>query len=278
MDNGGGLDWRRWALVAVVAGVVAALVATAVAGLRVAQPAPAGVGVQGVASRGTHFTGPVAVEGGISTGGNITMTSNSASIVNSGGDSVNFGDGVTVSGLASLASLGVSSYAQLNNGLYVADNVTMSTGSLLNSRGAVTVTDVLNVTGGVLSGNNITVTGGLTATGWLRGYGVALQPATTLAITTNYGITPGNYSLILLTDDGGQASGTVTLDNSVSIVDGTYVGQLCLIVYVDTAGATMTVQDNANTLLSGDLALGLGDSLLVVWNGTDWVQLGTSDN
>lgn len=179
----------------------------------------------------------------------------------------------------------------------VTDDVTCvdltATGTLtavdLVATGDLTLTDDLSaddLSVGVISAesiaasNNITVTGILSVPNWsmLKGYG--LMPHATLALTTGYGITPTSNSLIYLADDGAQATGTVTLDATTSIVGGTYLGQLLTVIMTDADGATMTIKNGANVKLpgAGDLALGLNDSATFVWNGTDWITISSVDN
>lgn len=185
-----------------------------------------------------------------------------------------------VGGLGVQSRTTFSGPLNVTGGLEVGNNVTMTNGALINSKGAITVTDSVAVSGPLQVGNNITATGSLTVTGWAQAYGWVMRPRVTLAITAGMGITPGNYSLIWLTDDGGQATGTVTLSASTSIVDGTHVGQVLVVIYKDADGATMTIKDNANTVLPGgtDLVLGLDDAAVFVFDGNDWYCVSYSNN
>lgn len=60
--------------------------------------------------------------------------------------------------------LNVTSQVVAANGLSVAGYVTMSTGALVNSNGAVSVTDSLDVSSQIVAGNGVKVTGGMTLT------------------------------------------------------------------------------------------------------------------
>lgn len=173
-------------------------------------------------------------------------------------------------------------------GVITADGGLVITGNLSDENGSfrindnVLVTGTLGVSSQVNAANGVAVTGGITATGaltvtsWGRFYGLVLQPALAQVVTASYGITPGNYSLLFLADDGGQASGQILLDDTVGIVDGTYQGQILVIVWTDTDGAELELDDGANVQFEGakDLQLGAGESAMFIWTGTDWAYLG----
>lgn len=169
-------------------------------------------------------------------------------------------------------------------GLAVLGNITMTTGGLINtnSSAAISVTDGLYVTSQIDGANglavtgNVTATGALTVTSWGRFYGLVLQPALAQVVTASYGITPGNYSLVFLADDGGKATGTIDLDGTVGIVNGTYQGQILVIVWTDADGASLKISDNSNVQFPANkyLTLAAFDAAQFLWHGTDWVYLG----
>jgi hypothetical protein len=198
----------------------------------------------GVATVGTHFGGPVYVGKGLIVDGAITATT----VVSSSNGFVS------------------------TNGFDVVGNITMTDGALLNTKGVVTVTDGIQVSGA------ISVASGLTVTSWSRFYGLALVPATTCVVTSGYSITPGNYSLVYLVDDGTRATGAITMSAVTSVISGTYQGQLLMVMCIDGDGALLTIPDNPNTALTGDVQLGISDTLTLMWNGYDWVELAACDN
>ena len=102
-------------------------------------------------------------------------------------------------------------------------------------------------------------------------YGV-LTAQTTLSVTAGSAITPtGTYMPV-------QSSGTITTSGTTAIVSGTVAGQLLWLVDVH-ASNTVAISDTANTNLSASvIVLGPGDTLLLFWDGADWVQLSRSDN
>lgn len=125
----------------------------------------------------------------------------------------------------------------------------------------------------------VNATGALSVTNWALFYGVALQPQLAQVVTASYGITPGNYSVLNLADDGGQATGTIALDTTVSIVSGTHVGQILLVFWLDADGVTLTIQDNGNMQgpSNADVVLGYQDSAMFFWDGTDWLCINVTD-
>jgi parallel beta-helix repeat protein len=74
------------------------------------------------------------------------------------------------------------------------------------------------------------------------------------------------------------SAGEVTSDAVTAITDGSYTGQILCIV---NAGAQNIIFKNAaNTILNGagDITLGVNDTMIVIWGGADWVQMGATGN
>lgn len=71
------------------------------------------------------------------------------------------------------------------------------------------------------------------------------------------------------------ASRTSSTTNAIS--DGFFIGQILILEGTDDTN-TVIIKDNANTKLSGDITLGLNDTLTLLWNGSDWIMLATTDN
>lgn len=305
-------EWRRiaWLLLkpALVAAIVALLVALGVTGLRQSwqQGEDAQLGVMGT----THLSGPLHVTGGIQTGNNFTMSA--GSLINSSGgititddvllhggsiadvtgavtvadslrvdSQVSASNGIAVTGNVTVTGAGsFSSQLTASNGLSAGGNVTTSTGSLVNSRGAVTVTDQLDVSSQITARNgvavtgNITASGGLTVTGWGGFYGLQVMPAQTLVVTTNVQITVGNYSLVFIESGATDTGFGIVLDGTACIGDGTYIGQLLIVVNADADGNGYTLHCGKNLVCGTDLSLGyLGAAEWFVWNGTDWIAI-----
>ncbi len=75
-------------------------------------------------------------------------------------------------------------------------------------------------------------------------------------------------------------SGPVTLSGTTAIANGAAAGQLLLLVGSSDANG-VTIGHGANVLLSGGAAsrtLGLNDTMLLLWNGADWIELSWAEH
>ena len=70
-----------------------------------------------------------------------------------------------------------------------------------------------------------------------------------------------------------------TSDGTTAINDGVKEGQILVLEGTDDSN-TITIQDGANTQLAGgaDAVLGAGDTVTLIWNGANWVELSRSNN
>lgn len=68
-----------------------------------------------------------------------------------------------------------------------------------------------------------------------------------------------------------------TSDTTTAIKDGAYKGQLLILIGTDDTN-TIIIKTAANTHLTGDITLGEDDTLSLIWNGTSWLELATSNN
>jgi hypothetical protein len=209
-------------------------------------------------------------------------------------------------------TLGVSSQINAANGVNVTGNITVGTdldvaGNIKSTSGDVRINDGALITGSLAVAGNVSdsstmlrlnddtlvtgtlgVSGDLTLSAGAALYGsgvlsvtnaaefwtVALQPAATQVVSTNYGVTVTNYSVIYLYTSATDAGVVVNLDGTNAVTDGAYVGQLLVLVNVDTDPATITVHKGKNVQAPADVALKAQyDSATFMWNGTDWVLL-----
>ena len=71
-----------------------------------------------------------------------------------------------------------------------------------------------------------------------------------------------------------QLTGTAarTSDTTTAVKDGGFVGQILVIEGTHDTN-TITITDNANTKMAGNVILGVNDTLTLMWNGDDWVEL-----
>ena len=122
---------------------------------------------------------------------------------------------------------------------------------------------------------------------------IAGSPTTYTRRYANIGFTPGIAGLgaaFILPHDGADfvrvsANGdvaSVTSSGSTAITAGTFVGQMLTVLNTDTdVGANeIIIQQNATTLLNGsaNLTLGKRDTATFMWDGTNWVQVGSTGN
>jgi len=156
--------------------------------------------------------------------------------------------------------------------LAVMDDV--SVGGDLSVQGATSLAELSATNATTLT--NLTASGAATlgslAVSGAGSVGTWLQtlPAETLTIAAGGVITPtGTFQAL-------RATGAVTTSATTAIVDHTLTGTLlCLL---NTGEYDIVVKDGANTQQAGDVALGPVDACLYVWDGTQWVMLGKSDN
>jgi hypothetical protein len=74
------------------------------------------------------------------------------------------------------------------------------------------------------------------------------------------------------------SGGAITLNTTTAITNGAAVGQMLIIENFSTNN--ITISDNANVQLNGNVAYTLGndDTLTLIWDGFDWIEIGRSNN
>jgi hypothetical protein len=176
---------------------------------------------------------------------------NDLSILNDTTEVVN----VTSAGAVSLASVDSLSAATLSLGEATATKVEIADASVETEvQGTLDVHEEANFVRSVAVGTTLGIT------------------KTTIAMTEGLIITNLSGYVSLTT------TGAVTGSVSTAIADGA-TGNNFLII--ENGGAhDVIIKDGANTKFSGDLTLtgGANDTLTVLWNGTDWIGLGLTDN
>jgi hypothetical protein len=73
------------------------------------------------------------------------------------------------------------------------------------------------------------------------------------------------------------ASSAVTLNSTSPVANGTVVGQLMILRGSDDTN-TVTITDAGNVRLTGNIVLGNMDTLMLMWDGTAWIQISSSNN
>jgi len=73
------------------------------------------------------------------------------------------------------------------------------------------------------------------------------------------------------------STAAVTTSTTCAVYSGTVTGQIVYLVN-ENASDSIIVDDGANTDLGGNVTLGANDVLKLLWNGLDWLGLGTANN
>lgn len=95
---------------------------------------------------------------------------------------------------------------------------------------------------------------------------VILTPATAISVTMNMTITPaGAYQPL-------TSAGTVNTSRIAAGTAGT------LLTLVNNSATTIVLTDTGTLKLSGNISLGQYDTLILLSDGTNWVQRSTSNN
>lgn len=105
--------------------------------------------------------------------------------------------------------------------------------------------------------------------------GLALDNASATATSQNFLVTVDNRTYIRVSSNDVPANRFIELSNGLT------VGQLLILECSASSGNGITVQDNpgsGNTRTAGNFAMTLGDTITLIWNGDDWVELNRSDN
>jgi len=126
-----------------------------------------------------------------------------------------------------------------------------------------------DASGGLATANNITVTGNVSATALLSA-GTFMeadpQSAQTIANGTGDVAPTGTYH---------QITSAGNVGNTLS-VSGFSAGYLAVLVNIGSS--TITITDTGTTMLTGNIALGQYDTLTLLFDGTNWLEISASDN
>jgi hypothetical protein len=125
----------------------------------------------------------------------------------------------------------------------------------------LTVTDQLVVDGDVTVGDDVTVVD-LLAVGKIRA-----TKGTTQTLTASAPITS------VATFQPISAAGNI---GTSAIAAGAAPGSLLIIENI--ANVSIVITDESTTMLTGNITLGQYDTLSLIWDGTNWVQLTTANN
>jgi hypothetical protein len=90
----------------------------------------------------------------------------------------------------------------------------------------------------------------------------------------NQNITVENNSCIFLKSDNGTST-----NRTFSLSDGLVMGQILVLINIDRDNNDdMELPDNVNTKLNGTWQPNRDDSIILMWNGFDWIELSESQN
>jgi len=118
-------------------------------------------------------------------------------------------------------------------------------------------------------GGTLAVTGATTLTGNAALAGqVTFAAAPVVTVTANSTIATGNYTVVPLTAAG--AVGTATITGCAT------AGKVT--VLRNTANQTITITDTSTIMLGGNAALGQYDTLTLLGDGTNCLQISKADN
>lgn len=129
-------------------------------------------------------------------------------------------------------------------------------GAVLSSAGAVTVTDSLNVTG-TADFDGVVIVGTF----------ARAEKATAQSLSDDFSLVPtGTYQPV----SASAAAGGVISTTGRTAGD--------LLVVINTGTNTVTITDTGTMKLAGNAALGQYDSLMLIFDGTNWVEIARADN
>jgi len=158
---------------------------------------------------------------------------------------------------------------------YVSDHLEVD--GVAQFDGAVTTNSTLAADGGLsVDTSNFTVSGSTGAVATLSsvsvGTWVKLGAATPISVTGGSTITPaGTYQPL-------TSAGPVTCNTTTCIANGTTAGDLLILRNANTTDGITIDGAGGNVECKSDVALAGGDTLTLIWNGSDWNCLATYDN
>lgn len=178
-------------------------------------------------------------------------------------DDLIVGDDTLITGTATVAAGIIADDLTLSDDLVVADDVRI-TGTLFVDTGAAILGN--SSIGDGSNADDLSVWGDASINSDIILQGFLRLDGEALAVTQDGIITPTN-SYVELTAAGDVSTGV--------IASGTEGDLLFL---VNTANQTITISDTGTLKLSGDLALAQYDSAVLIFEGTNWIQLSETNN
>jgi hypothetical protein len=93
----------------------------------------------------------------------------------------------------------------------------------------------------------------------------------TIAVTEGATVTSAKSNVKLTT------TAAITLSSATPVANGAVVGQLVILRGSDDTNS-VTINDSGNVRLTGNIVLGNMDTLMLMWDGTAWIQISFSNN
>lgn len=212
-----------------------------------------------VASGPSIINNNLTITGTLTAGtGVVTGTHTSAALVSSSalvkGDAIITGTLTAATGVITGTQTAASSVS--SSSLVTGNEIV--TGTLTAATGVIT---------GALSAGTLNISGGSFLTGTVNAGGfIVLAKASNITVTDNSIITPtATYQPL-------TADGAVGTDQIAILSAGT-------LLYLSNVSANaITITDTGTLKLSADIALGQYDTLTLLSDGTNWIQIATSNN
>ena len=163
-----------------------------------------------------------------------------------------------IDGWVFIDTLNVSGDQAVGGSITVTDDVTV--GDDITAGGTITAV-TLAVSGAGTVDGNLSSGGDVQAAGFIRA-----AANTAISVTQDITITPTG-SFHALTAAGNVSTGVIAAGDPGDIL-----------ILFNEANLTITISDTGTLKLSGNLALGQYDSVVLLSDGTNWIQLATTNN
>jgi hypothetical protein len=105
--------------------------------------------------------------------------------------------------------------------------------------------------------------------------GLAIGKCDSIEVTNdNQAVTVGNNSTIFLKSNSNSSTA-----RTIILSDGLVMGQILIFINIDKdANDRVEIKDNSNTKLNANWQSNKDDTITLMWNGIDWVELAHFNN
>ncbi len=225
--------------------------------------------------------GSVNLDGAVDIAGNLTSATGAVTIadtLNATG-AVDFDSTLNVDGNLASATGALTIADSLNaTGAVDFDSTLNVDGTLASATGALTIADTFNVTDTVDFDSTLNVDGATTLTGTTTLSATTLADDLTLRAQTVFSVVMG----IPITPTGVympiQSAVYVTGGGTADIAAGTTNGDLLALLNINATQAITVDGTGSNVECKADVILAAGDTLMLMWDASDWRCLSGYDN